>query len=223
MHYHQGVGTGNFLDRLAGGGAGIGLTASVKACYGFLVDNYREGDENFLFGFSRGAYVARALGGLIGTIGIMRKHNMDRFAEVWNWYWQPKDKRDPKILEELASDRHKDIDIECIGVWDTVGALGIPGSRFCAPTFAFHETGLGSHVRHAFQALAIDERRGNFQAAVWVPAKSSPANAGNETPEYQANVVPGRPLEHWRRLSKARPFRHDVSVDAVAAQRPAGI
>jgi hypothetical protein len=55
-------------------------------------------------------------------------------------------------------------------VWDTVGALGIPGSRFCAQAFAFHDTGLGPHVRHAFQALAMDERRGNFQGAVWVPS-----------------------------------------------------
>jgi Uncharacterized alpha/beta hydrolase domain (DUF2235) len=54
-------------------------------------------------------------------------------------------------------------------VWDTVGALGIPGTRFCAKAFAFHETQLGPGVHHAFQALAIDEQRGNFQAAVWAP------------------------------------------------------
>jgi uncharacterized protein (DUF2235 family) len=88
VHYHQGVGTGNFVDRIAGGGAGVGLTASVKACYGFLADNYKENDEIFLFGFSRGAYIARALGGLIGAIGIMQKREMNRFSDVWNWCWQ---------------------------------------------------------------------------------------------------------------------------------------
>ncbi len=169
VHYHEGVGTGNVVDRIAGGGAGVGLSASVKACYGFLVDNYREHDEIFLFGFSRGAYVVRALGGLIGLVGIMRKLEMDRFADMWNWYWQEEDKRAPADLQKIAPKRYQNVEIECIGVWDTVGALGIPGSRFCAQAFAFHDTGLGPHVRHAFQALAMDERRGNFQAAVWVP------------------------------------------------------
>jgi hypothetical protein len=169
IHYHQGVGTGNFLDRVAGGGAGVGLSASVKACYGFLADNYRPGDEIFLFGFSRGAFVVRSLAGMIGAVGMMRKDEMARFAKVWDWYCLGKDDRQLATLEELSPHRHQDVDIECIGVWDTVGALGIPGSRLCAQTFEFHDTALGPHVRHAFQALAIDERRGNFQAAVWVP------------------------------------------------------
>jgi hypothetical protein len=169
VHYHEGVGTGNILDRIAGGGAGIGLSASVKACYGFLVDNYQEHDEIFLFGFSRGAYVVRSLAGVIGKIGMMRKREMHRFAEVWNWYWRDESKRKPQDLEQLAPERHRNVDIECIGVWDTVGALGVPGTRLCAAAFEFHETALGRHVRHAFQALAIDESRGNFQGAVWVP------------------------------------------------------
>lgn len=190
VHYHQGVGTGNFVDRLVGGGAGVGLSASVKACYGFIADNYKEGDEILLFGFSRGAYIARALGGLIGRIGLMRKHEMDRFGEVWNWYWQKKKDRHLADLDALAPHRLRDVEIECIGVWDTVGALGIPGSRFCASQFAFHETGLGLHVRNAFQALATDERRGNFQAAVWVPYapdRRVPADAG------RAVAVDGQP------------------------------
>ena len=191
VHYHQGVGTGNFVDRIAGGGAGVGLSASVKACYGFLVDNYKAHDEIFLFGFSRGAYVVRALGGLIGAIGMMRKHEMDRFADVWNWYWQDKSERKMEILEELAPGRYKSVEIECIGVWDTVGALGIPGSRFCASTFAFHDTGLGAHVRNAFQALAIDERRGNFQAAIWVPGEPPPAATGNTRQVLRQMWFPG--------------------------------
>jgi type VI secretion system (T6SS) phospholipase Tle1-like effector len=170
VHYHQGVGTGNFIDRLVGGGVGIGLSASVKACYGFLVDNYRPGDEIFLFGFSRGAYVVRSLSGMIGAVGLLRKQDMARFAEAWNWYWQDRADRDEDVLDGVAPKRHRGVEIECIGVFDTVGALGIPGSRLCRDAFAFHETQLGAHVRNAFQALAIDERRGNFQAAIWVPA-----------------------------------------------------
>lgn len=169
VHYHEGVGTGNFLDRLVGGGAGIGLSASVKACYGFLADNYKPGDEIFLFGFSRGAFVVRSLAGMIGAVGMLRKDEMARFADVWSWYCLGKETRQVATLGLLAPHRSQDVDIECIGVWDTVGALGIPGTRLCAQAFEFHDTALGPHVRHAFQGLAIDERRGNFQAAIWVP------------------------------------------------------
>jgi uncharacterized protein (DUF2235 family) len=193
VHYHEGVGTGNLVDRIAGGGAGVGLSASVKACYGFLVDNYREHDEIFLFGFSRGAYVVRSLGGLIGAVGILRKLEMDRFSDMWSWYWQEKDERKPEVLDGIAPRRYQDVEIECIGVWDTVGALGIPGSRFCAQAFAFHDTGLGAHVRHAFQALAMDERRGNFQGAVWVPLdpdRPQPPGAPASAPADQG-AAPG--------------------------------
>jgi hypothetical protein len=166
-HYHLGVGTGNIIDRIFGGGIGIGLSASVKSCYGFLVDNYVEGDEIFLFGFSRGAYVARSVAGLVGCAGILQKQEMQHFIDVWDWYTEDRRRRNINDLEKLAPARHRTVDIEGIGVWDTVGALGIPGTRFCAKSFAFHETALGPGVRHAFQALAMDERRGNFQAAVW--------------------------------------------------------
>jgi len=168
-HYHLGVGTGNFIDRIFGGGIGIGLSASVKSCYGFLVDNYVEGDKIFLFGFSRGAYVARSVAGLVGRVGILQKQEMQHFIDVWDWYTEDRRLRRIEDLNKLAPARHGTVDIEGIGVWDTVGALGIPGTRFCARSFAFHETELGAGVRHAFQALAMDERRGNFQAAVWTP------------------------------------------------------
>ena len=173
-YYHLGVGTGNILDRIVGGGAGVGLSNSVKTCYGFLVDNYLPGDEILLFGFSRGAYVARSLAGLVGYIGIMQKYEMVRFYEMWDWY-TTRDGRDISDLDKFIGDRHRpeDVIIQCIGVWDTVGALGIPGTRFCAQSYTFHQTELGKYVRHAFQALAIDEHRGNFQASPWVPVKGS--------------------------------------------------
>jgi Uncharacterized alpha/beta hydrolase domain (DUF2235) len=168
--YHLGVGTGNFLDRLIGGGAGVGLSNSVKACYGFLVDNYRPGDEILLFGFSRGAYVVRSVAGMIGCVGLLRKNQMHRFIEAWDYYTLTATERG-KLKDEfdrIFAGRERIVDIQCVGVWDTVGALGIPGTRFCSQAYAFHETKLGERVRHAFQALAIDERRGNFQPAIWV-------------------------------------------------------
>jgi uncharacterized protein (DUF2235 family) len=170
VHYHLGVGTGNFLDRWVGGGAGVGLSNSVKACYGFLVDNYRSGDEILLFGFSRGAYVVRSVAGMIGCVGLLRKNQMYRFIEAWDYYTLSPTERDRfnDDFERIFTNREKVVEIQCLGVWDTVGALGIPGTQVCSQAYAFHETKLGDHVRHAFQALAIDERRGNFQPAVWV-------------------------------------------------------
>jgi uncharacterized protein (DUF2235 family) len=167
-YYHLGVGTGNLVDHYFGGGAGIGLSSSVKACYGFLVDNYRDGDEVLLFGFSRGAYVARSVAGMIGLIGLLEKEEMFRFLEAWDYYTLPAIKRNVQDLQTIAPKRRFPLEITCIGVWDTVGALGIPGTRLCSSTYAFHDTSLGEHVRYALQGLSMDEQRGNFQPAVWV-------------------------------------------------------
>jgi len=167
-YYHRGVGTGNALDSFLGGMAGIGLSGSVKSCYGFLVDNYQAGDEILLFGFSRGAYVVRSVAGLVGTVGLLEKAEMFAFKEVWDYYTLPAKERATYNLDTIAPKRRHPIPISCVGVWDTVGALGIPGTKLCSSSYTFHRTSLGSQVRHAFQALAMDERRGNFQPAVWV-------------------------------------------------------
>ena len=170
---------------------------SVKACYGFITDNYIDGDEIFVFGFSRGAFVARSLGGMIGTVGVLQKSEMVRFIEVWDWYSLRKERWDIAELDALAPNRHRNVEVECIGVWDTVGALGIPGTRFCAKAFAFYETALGTHVRHAFQALAIDERRGNFQAAVWVPYSADRQRSGEAEPTAAATGPPQMLRQVW--------------------------
>ena len=214
-HYHLGVGTGNVLDRIVGGGIGVGLSSSVKACYGFLVDNYVRGDEIFLFGFSRGAYVARSVAGMIGSVGLLQRSEMERFVDAWDWYTDDRGQRQVADLDRIAPKRFReDVDIECIGVWDTVGALGIPGTRFCADSFKFHETELGAGVRYAFQALAMDERRGNFQAAVWTPNPAPPVGAA-----ARAGVVSGCALEHRRWVRTTRPVRYDAVVDALAPDR----
>ncbi|MGH8260631.1 MAG: DUF2235 domain-containing protein, partial [Steroidobacteraceae bacterium] len=156
------------VDRFLGGGAGICLSSSVKAAYAFVADNYQDGDEIFLFGFSRGAYVVRSLAGLLGCVGLLRRSAMFRFEDVWDYYTRPKSQRIPGALDQVGK-RLEDVRIRCIGVWDTVGALGVPGTKLCSALYAFHDTSLGPHVQYAFQALALDERRGNFQPAIWVP------------------------------------------------------
>ena len=167
-YYHAGVGTGDLFDRIVGGGLGMGLSRNVRDCYAFVASNYVEGDEVFLFGFSRGAYTARSVAGLIGWAGLLRKPDMDAFFDLWNGY---KAKNKPDAPDTLAAfpKRHKVVPVRCIGVWDTVGALGIPshtGDR-ARELYQFHDTDLGAHVAYAFHALALDERRRDFEPAVW--------------------------------------------------------
>jgi uncharacterized protein (DUF2235 family) len=173
VRYHPGVGTGNPLDRLLGGGVGVGLAPNIRDVYAFIVNNYVVGDEIFLFGFSRGAYTARCLGGLIGVLGLLHPREMGDFMEAWDWYQLPKPQRDMQALDKRFPLRTRDVPIRCIGVWETVGALGVPRNRLvkgwhpCAETYRFYDTTLGTHVKYAFQALAIDERRAPFEPVLW--------------------------------------------------------
>jgi uncharacterized protein (DUF2235 family) len=89
-HYHDGVGTeGDLLNRLLGGSIGLGLKKIVQDCYGFIVGDYEAGDEIYILGFSRGAYAARALAGLIGASGIQRKPDPLSFEVAWAHYRVP--------------------------------------------------------------------------------------------------------------------------------------
>ena len=87
VHYHGGVGTeGDFFKKLLGGAIGLGLKQIIKDCYGFVVADYVPGDEIYIVGFSRGAYAARALAGLIGASGIQRQAGADTFEVAWQHY-----------------------------------------------------------------------------------------------------------------------------------------
>jgi uncharacterized protein (DUF2235 family) len=175
VFYDTGVGTGNALDRLVGGMLGVGLSENVKQTYGFLVDNYQPDDELFFFGFSRGAHTVRSLGGLIGLIGLLPKQHMDKFPQAWQYYRTPPEKRTKaqwnQFLERFPTDEQpKKTRIDFIGVWDTVGTMGVPIGplRMIGQyKYRFHNTNLGDNVARAFQALAIDEHRRFFPPAIW--------------------------------------------------------
>ena len=165
VFYQSGVGSeGDIVDKIKGGGLGLGLARNVRDAYTFICNNYCDGDEIFLFGFSRGAYTARSVGGLIGYAGLLGKRDLDRFMALWDGY-----RTGSKDKPNGFADRHKDVEIKCIGVWDTVGSLGIPGilGRPFEKYYGFHNTELGAHVQHAFHGLALDEQRKDFQPALW--------------------------------------------------------
>lgn len=173
VYYDQGVGTGNFTDRLSGGALGRGLEDNIHDAYRFLVGNYEPGDEVYIFGFSRGAFTARSIGGMIRKCGILRREHADKYHTALGLYHSnatPSSEMAVRFRAEHSLSPNEDIPIKFIGVWDTVGALGIPVRGLAALSkgkYEFHDTELSSTVRHAYHALAIDERRGPFQPSLW--------------------------------------------------------
>lgn len=173
VFYDQGVGTGGSLDKLTGGAFGRGLDDNLYEAYRFLVLNYEPGDELFLFGFSRGAYTARSLAGMIRKCGILRLRHARRYREAISLYCDdrhPDDGPAQAFRKECSVTGNDPVPIRFMGVWDTVGALGIPvrGLRaLTAHKYRFHDVELSGIVQHACHALAIDERRAPFEPAIW--------------------------------------------------------
>jgi uncharacterized protein (DUF2235 family) len=175
VYYDQGVGTGNALDRLSGGALGKGLEENIHDGYRFLIGNYEQNDEIFLFGFSRGAFTARSLAGMIRKCGILRRDVVDKYRDALHLYrgeHHPNDEIPTKFRREncVCGEEAEGVRIKMIGVWDTVGALGIPvrGLRgLTRHNYVFHDTELSGAVEHAYHALAIDERRAPFEPTLW--------------------------------------------------------
>ena len=169
-YYDMGVGTGNVIDRLVGGVLGEGLEDNIYDAYRFLLGNYELGDEIYLFGFSRGAFTARSIGGMIRKCGILRRGAVDKYREAKDLYHSSVHPDDaPAVAFRKANSLSPDepIKIRFIGVWDTVGSLGIPKKGGVAKELQFHDTELSGTVEFGFHALAIDEHREPFLPTLW--------------------------------------------------------
>ena len=168
--YDKGVGTGGPIDKLFGGAIGSGLDENIKDGYRFLANNYVPDDEIYIFGFSRGAFTARSLAGFMGACGLLDKRTMGRLNEAWELYRTPPDERSEEKKAAIHAIARYPVPIRGVGVWDTVGALGVPLSPMSAwnrRKYKFHDTTIGSNIDRAFHALAIDEQRGPFQPTLW--------------------------------------------------------
>lgn len=175
VFYDQGVGTGNAVDRLSGGAFGDGLDDNIFDAYRFLIANYEDGDEIFLVGFSRGAFTARSIGGMIRKCGVIKRTSIDQYAPAMRLYrdahTHPDDAPPRAFRAEHSCCGDKPVPIRFIGVWDTVGSLGIPlrGLRWLTRRkHVFHDTELSGIVQTACHALAINERRAPFQPTLWL-------------------------------------------------------
>ncbi len=170
VYYVSGVGAGSYAaDRLLGGAFGFGLFHNVIASYRFLAQNYEPGDEIFILGFSRGAYTARSVAGMVGRVGLLTKLSLveERLPAAVHMY-QHTDMPDGAFgasVDEFRHDHCHPAKVNFLGVFDTVGALGVPGFMRHAPRF--HDVQLSSQVLRARHALAVDETRLKFAPSFW--------------------------------------------------------
>jgi uncharacterized protein (DUF2235 family) len=204
LHYYDpGVGTpdgyvsedprspGDIVKRVAGLVWGDGVWANVAGAYSFLVQTYQPGDRIYLFGFSRGAFTARAVAGVVNLFGVLRPEHDNLIPTLLETYrTKPKS---PRVPEASESDTNSDTDVgkprkredigdslrsnfaytdtdtnvHFIGVWDTVETVGLSELAMGA-TLTSDPTVKPSfiHVRHA---LALDERREPYSPRLYLP------------------------------------------------------
>jgi uncharacterized protein (DUF2235 family) len=171
VFYDDGVGVdGSELQKLMGGAMGDGIFQKVKNGYSQVAQVYEPGDSLFLFGFSRGAYTARSIAGMIALCGLPAGGFDDNLVEVaFNAYRNPSQRA--ALLATLARYQLDDAPITMVGVWDTVGALGIPALfGGVEADYQFLSTSLHPDVKNAYHAVSIDERRAQFPATLWQPS-----------------------------------------------------
>ncbi len=149
---------------------GRGINRQIRRAYGFLASRYRPGDRIFLFGFSRGAFAARSLAGVIDRVGLVRAEHatMRSVRDVYRHYEIDPESHAARRFAELYC--HPEAPIEMVGVWDTVKALGLRLPivwKLTEPRHAFHNHRLGVSIRHGFHALALDETREVFSPVLW--------------------------------------------------------
>ncbi|MCA0996116.1 DUF2235 domain-containing protein [Alloyangia pacifica] len=177
-YYRPGVGSsGGLWTRLKGGGLGVGLDDDIKSAYHWLSEHYLPSDKIFLFGFSRGAFAVRSLAGVIGKCGLLAFPG-DDISEAEKWrrvdaaYKAYRTLGPGKKWSNSSFERIADVKIGFMGVWDTVGALGIPDEFLInvldnRKKYQFHDTELGPQVAVARHAIAVDERRRSFAPTLW--------------------------------------------------------
>lgn len=196
VYYSAGVGTQSG-EQLTGGMFGIGIDKEVTDAYEWLIEHYEPGAQLFIFGFSRGAFTARSLAGFISKCGLLQAGSPVSLKQMFERYRKgtaisiltlahtPVDGLSPE--DQLIKSYSQPIPVWFQGVWDTVGALGVPLPfipKVSHADFAFLETDLRINDTHAYHALAIDEHREAFAPTLWV----------KETPK-QGDTYPPRSID----------------------------
>lgn len=219
IYYDEGVGT-SATERWTGGIFGRGLTEKIIRAYHFLVLNYEPGDQIYVFGFSRGAFTARSFIGLVRNAGVMSRRSLSNIRKAIELYLARDEDSSPnseiarrfraqhcpdlclpgdldwrrKALENPNLSGITELRVEYLGIWDSVGALGVP--RHLKPLawinskHKFHDTHLSSFVRRARHAVAADEKRRTFEAGMWSNLDDLNASSPDEL-RYEQMIFPG--------------------------------
>jgi uncharacterized protein (DUF2235 family) len=208
IYYSAGVGT-RFGEKIRSGITGYGIDDEITDAYKWLIDSFEVGDELFIFGFSRGAYAARSLSGFISKCGLLTPGAPLSVKQLYDRYRR----RTAKTIGDLlgnpggSSDQSETskvedawilrycaaINIKFVGVWETVGSLGIPiwnSSTFNVSRYQFLDTHLRLANTFAFHALALDEHRASYKPTLWTrtvahDAKGPPRERGLEEVEQR--------------------------------------
>jgi len=196
--YDDGVGTEDLKPlKIMGGAFGWGLSRNIRKLYKDLVQSYNEGDEIYLFGFSRGAFTVRSLAGFVIKQGILKHDNYATDEELDNAIWhhyenyrskhqayleKPVAKLRRKVIPQpktLATHNQDKVVIKFMGVWDTVDAVGLPFDEAASflNTWIFHfkfpdqnlpDCDLNKKIiKQACHALSIDDERRSFKPLLW--------------------------------------------------------
>ncbi len=183
VYYDAGVGSGALPgEKLLAGVTGYGISRNIQEAYRFIANNYESDTRIYCFGFSRGAYTVRALGGLVRFAGLLTKTDLEKLPWVYALYRTHPDERPHhrhyRQVEEILSrvrEAGRNPSIYFMGVWDTVGALGVPtpllGEISRKWWVGFFDVS-ADNIDYAYHAIAIDERRGPFKPSIWSNAWS---------------------------------------------------
>jgi T6SS, Phospholipase effector Tle1-like, catalytic domain len=174
VFYEKGVGLEPGM-RLSGGALGRGLSENVRGAYRWVVRHYADGAEIFIFGFSRGAYTARSLAGFMHYAGLLQPQDEGAIEDAYEAYrFRQQERVNTRFHQGVVHGRSRQVRVRFLGVFDTVGALGVPldwvnaiSADLPHANLQFHDTRLCGNVDVACQALAIDERRGPFEPTWW--------------------------------------------------------
>lgn len=195
------VGVNGFL----GGVFGQGLDENIRLAYEWLVENYNDGDEIFIFGFSRGAFTARSLAGLVALEGILKAGSPVGLTELFNRYkkgneesiWTLKDIEASGDTSKLTEQEKwllkysQPAKVKVVGVWDTVGSVGVAAGNIpgiSRSQFDYLQTGLFIPIQNGYHALAIDEHRSDFAPTLWTVRHPKDPNARMPPPRLLSNV-----------------------------------
>jgi uncharacterized protein (DUF2235 family) len=247
------------VNGVVGGSTGKGLDENIRRAYEWLVENYNVGDEIFIFGFSRGAYTARSLAGLVAKLGILKPGSPIGGGQLFSRYKRSDEETLGKLHELQDAGKLENITLEerwllkysqvakikVVGVWDTVGSLGIPALSIAGvsrPTFGYLQTGLRIQIEHGYHALAIDEHRKDFAPTLWDVRTPKDPNEVRAAPRpissveqrwfvgahanvgggYESDLLAQAPLR-WM-MKKASlfglTFRNDVDIDGDILKAP---